>query len=275
MMSRQSLTTASASPVKALRRLMPASLTRIEIVPIFRHLGGDRAAGRLIGDVEGHVLRLAAGVADVGGRPRRGLAVDVERHDLRALAAEPERDGAADPGARAGDRRDVVVQESVICDASRRWVERRECSAEMMRRNPRAVVPPRTRSRPPKRARAAIAAICGDCHSGRRAARLPIIAVSTPPQPLRTPQETDHEDSHIPTCPRRHRGDRALGGECHRRLRGPRRLSRRGRLSRCPRRAPDELPPGRADERPPGRTDECGPRQHPPGRGRRQPRRPR
>ena len=35
MMSRQSLTTASASPVNALRRLMPASLTRIEIVPIF------------------------------------------------------------------------------------------------------------------------------------------------------------------------------------------------------------------------------------------------
>ena len=35
MMSRQSLSTASASPAKALRRLKPASLTRTEIVPIF------------------------------------------------------------------------------------------------------------------------------------------------------------------------------------------------------------------------------------------------
>ena len=42
------------------------------------------------------MVRLAAGRADIGGGFRRRLAVDVQRDHLR-LAAEPERDGAANP----------------------------------------------------------------------------------------------------------------------------------------------------------------------------------
>ena len=55
----------------------------------FADLRGDRAAGRVIGHVERKILRLAARVADFGGRARRCLAVDVERCDLRSLAANP------------------------------------------------------------------------------------------------------------------------------------------------------------------------------------------
>ncbi len=91
---------------------MPALLTRIETAPsFFADLRGDGAAGRVIGHVERKILRLAARIADFGGRARRRLAVDVERCDLRSFAGKSNRDRAADPGARAGDRRDVVLQE--------------------------------------------------------------------------------------------------------------------------------------------------------------------
>ena len=111
MMSCQSLITASASPVKALRRLMPALLTRIETLPTSpATLRGDRAAGRPVGHVEreGCALPPASRIC-CGGLGRR-LAVDVEHGDLRALARIAERDRAADAGASAGDRRDVVFE---------------------------------------------------------------------------------------------------------------------------------------------------------------------
>ena len=56
------------------------------------------------------MLRLAAGIADIRRRLRRRLAIDIEHRELRALARIAERDGAADPGAGAGDDRDVVLQ---------------------------------------------------------------------------------------------------------------------------------------------------------------------
>ena len=55
-------------------------------------------------------LRLAAGVADLLRRLGRGLLVDVEQHDLRALAGVAERDRAPDAGACAGDDRDVILE---------------------------------------------------------------------------------------------------------------------------------------------------------------------
>ncbi len=90
---------------------MPALLTRIETAPT--SLATFAATARqavAIGDVERESLRLAAGVADFRRRLGRGLAVDVEHGDLRALARIAERDGAADAGAGAGDDRDVVLQ---------------------------------------------------------------------------------------------------------------------------------------------------------------------
>ena len=87
MMSCQSLTTASGSAVNALRRLMPALLTRIETWPTS---AGDlccrRAAGRAVGDVEREVLRLAAFRTDVGCSFAGRFAVDVQHDHLRALA---------------------------------------------------------------------------------------------------------------------------------------------------------------------------------------------
>jgi hypothetical protein len=57
-------------------------------------------------------LRLAAGRADLGCRLRRSLTIDVEHCNLRALAGKAERDGTADPGGRAGDDRNVILQKS-------------------------------------------------------------------------------------------------------------------------------------------------------------------
>ena len=78
-------------------------------------LGGGDAAGGSVGDVEREVLRLAAGFADVRGRCRGRLAIDVQHGDLRALAGIAKRDGAADAGACAGDDRDVILQKSGHC----------------------------------------------------------------------------------------------------------------------------------------------------------------
>ena len=53
MMSCQSLATASGSAVKALRRVMPASLTRIDTAAeLLGDLVGHGAAGGAVGDVE-------------------------------------------------------------------------------------------------------------------------------------------------------------------------------------------------------------------------------
>jgi len=61
MMSCQSLMTASASPVNALRRLMPALLTRIETGPICSSIvPGDCDAVLAPGDIEHKAFSLAA-----------------------------------------------------------------------------------------------------------------------------------------------------------------------------------------------------------------------
>ena len=48
----------------------------------------------------------------LGGGVGGAAAVDVERGDRCALAGKAHRDGAADAGTRAGDGRDVVLQET-------------------------------------------------------------------------------------------------------------------------------------------------------------------
>ena len=97
MMSCQSLITASGSAANALRRLMPASLTRIETWPTrpatFR---GDGAAGHSIGDVELEVMCLAIGITDIRCRLGAPRTIDVQHRDLRTLAGIAERDGAAE-----------------------------------------------------------------------------------------------------------------------------------------------------------------------------------
>ena len=113
MMSCQSFTTASRSPVKALRRLMPALFTRIETLPtLLADLGSNGTAGLAIRHVEREAVGLAAGVEDLLGGLGRRVAVDVEHDDARTLARVAERDRAADAGARAGDGRDVVFQKA-------------------------------------------------------------------------------------------------------------------------------------------------------------------
>ena len=77
---------------------------------IARDLCRDVAASHPIRDVERKVLRLAAGATDIRRRLGRRLAVDVEHRDLRALARIAKRNRAADPGAGAGNDRDVVLQ---------------------------------------------------------------------------------------------------------------------------------------------------------------------
>jgi hypothetical protein len=55
-------------------------------------------------------MRLAAGFADVRGRLRRPVTIDVEHGDCRALARKAKRDGAPDPGSSAGYDRNVILQ---------------------------------------------------------------------------------------------------------------------------------------------------------------------
>jgi hypothetical protein len=70
----------------------------------------DLAASNSITDVEGEILRLAAGVTDIGRRLRGGIRVDVERGNMGALFGEAKCNGAADARARAGDNRNVIVK---------------------------------------------------------------------------------------------------------------------------------------------------------------------
>ena len=69
-----------------------------------------RDAGVEIGHVERKALRLAAGVPDLLGRFRRRIAVHVEQHHARTLAAVARGDGTPDARACAGDDGDVIVE---------------------------------------------------------------------------------------------------------------------------------------------------------------------
>ena len=109
-MSCQSLITASAIAGKGIAPDDAGIVDQDRDRADFRgDLRGDGAAGHPIGDVKSEGLRLAAGVADRRRRLGGRLAIDVEHGKLRALARIAERDGAADPGARAGDDGDVVL----------------------------------------------------------------------------------------------------------------------------------------------------------------------
>ena len=115
MMSCQSLTTASGSAAKALRRLMPALLTRMETwptsAPIF--FATARQSSRSVtSSVKLSALPPAAMILAVSAAR---LAVDVERDDLRALSGIAERDCVADAGASAGDHRDASLQKCAHC----------------------------------------------------------------------------------------------------------------------------------------------------------------
>jgi len=83
-----------------------------DLVGFCRDVRSDGAAGGAIGDVEPEVVRLAAGLDDVGGRCGRRLAIDISSNDLRALAGEAQRDGAADPGAGTGHHSGMILQKS-------------------------------------------------------------------------------------------------------------------------------------------------------------------
>src|SRR6185503_7903025 len=76
------------------------------------NLRRHRPAGGAVADVEGKGLRLAAGVADRLRRLGRRPAIYVERGHGRALARVAESDGAANAGARTGNDRNVVLEES-------------------------------------------------------------------------------------------------------------------------------------------------------------------
>ncbi len=70
-----------------------------------------RDAGGAIGDVERKALRLTAGAPDLLGCFRHRIAVHVEQHHARTLAAIPHGDGAPDARACTGDDGDVIVEE--------------------------------------------------------------------------------------------------------------------------------------------------------------------
>ena len=69
-MSSQSLATAAASAVIGLRRLMPALLTRIEMLPLLAISAAAALQACAVGHVELHRRRLAAGGRDRGRRSR-------------------------------------------------------------------------------------------------------------------------------------------------------------------------------------------------------------
>src|SRR5262249_9425229 len=116
MMSCQSLMTASGSAVNALRRLIPALLTRTETCPTsLATFAAGGPPGGPVGAVCGRGWRRAAVLADFRGRLGGRVAVDVERDDLCALAGVAERNRAADAGACAGYDRDMIVQKSWHC----------------------------------------------------------------------------------------------------------------------------------------------------------------
>ena len=74
------------------------------------HLFRHRDAGVAVGDVEGKTFRSAAGIEDCLRRLAGRRLVDVEHHHAGALAGIAGRDGAADPGAGAGNDGDVVFK---------------------------------------------------------------------------------------------------------------------------------------------------------------------
>ena len=66
-------------------------------------LRGVQEGGELleVGDVERDG---DGGAADLGGDPGGGVGIDIANGDVRSGAGEMTNDGAADPGAGAGDR---------------------------------------------------------------------------------------------------------------------------------------------------------------------------
>src|SRR5262245_55250006 len=78
-------------------------------------LRGGGAAGLAVRHVEFEMVRLTAGLADVGGRRGGRVAIDVERDDLRAFARISKSDGTADAGTRACDDSDVILQKPGHC----------------------------------------------------------------------------------------------------------------------------------------------------------------
>ena len=145
MMSCQSFTTASRSPVKAVRRLMPALFTRIEMLPaLARHLGSIGTAGLAIRHVEREAVGLAARVEDLLGGLPRGVGVHIEHDDARTLACVADRDRAPDAGTCAGDGRDVVFQTAPPYVPPLSWIrpedsKRAACLARLGRKGTNAM----------------------------------------------------------------------------------------------------------------------------------------
>ena len=122
MMSCQSLITASGIAREGVAAVDAGIVHQDRDRPdLVGDLFGDRAAGRAVGHVEREALRLAAGIEDLLGGFGGRLAVDVEHHDLRALARIAERDRAPDAGARAGDDRDVVFEKGHVFRPAFDW----------------------------------------------------------------------------------------------------------------------------------------------------------
>ena len=112
MMSFQSFATVSVSAVKALRRVMPALLTRIETCPTLSATClGQRKAIVTLRHIQRKALGLAAGLADLLGGLRDRVGIDVEQHHLRPLARIAGGDRPADAGTGARDDSDVVCEQ--------------------------------------------------------------------------------------------------------------------------------------------------------------------
>ena len=133
MMSCQSLATASGSAMMALRRAMPALLTRIEIGPSLAATSPATARQALASVTSsGKAIALKPSASISAAVFLRRLGVDVEHGEAGALARKAQRDGAADAGARAGDGGDVGGEEgrhgvapSLVRRADQRSVIRR------------------------------------------------------------------------------------------------------------------------------------------------------
>ena len=93
----------------ALRRAMPALLTRMETGPtLVGDLRRDGAAVVAVGDVERKLVALPPAAVISAAVFSAASPLMSSTTTLRALARIAQRDGAADAGSRAGDRGDVV-----------------------------------------------------------------------------------------------------------------------------------------------------------------------
>ena len=111
MMSCQSLRTASGSPVKALRRLMPALFTSTEawpILPAISEATRPQESRSVTSSLK--LQRLAAGARDRLLGLGCGLRVGVEDDDTCALLGVAQRDRPANARAAAGDHGNVSLE---------------------------------------------------------------------------------------------------------------------------------------------------------------------